>query len=242
MSRDGGWLEVVILVIALGAFFVAFFGYWRSKMAKEYPEEVLRSGRWNVWVMMAGIVAVTSLIAAPISWMFEQPFFASMLFAGGVLIVGQLVWTLLASARALRKAGAVLLDCGPYPQRLFHLLTGIGMLLFMGVGGLNRLLAGEHLTGLAGMMLGGSTFLGTVLFLFGRLQLREGGVWSYGMLMPWEKVESFYWNENMLIVRRRPTFLFSKFAAFPVPGELKGRAEEIMRSHAQSLAGSEVIG
>ena len=72
---------------------------------------------------------------------------------------------------------------------------------------------------------------GTHSLSFSPLQLCEGGIWHNFNLLPWSKIESYYWNDNttfMVTMRPSALFFFSRRGAYRVPGGHQPAVEQLL--------------
>jgi hypothetical protein len=121
-------------------------------------------------------------------------------------------------------AGRVLLDCGPHPDKGGLLAAGVLLLVLTawGLHSVPSLFAWDiafpvSLTALFGVQ------------AFGRLQVRENGIWNYWVLLRWGKIASYSWTDDCtLLVRKRG--ILSLPAALPVPPEQKQGVVEFLSS------------
>ena len=66
----------------------------------------------------------------------------------------------------------------------------------------------------------------------GRLQIREGGLWTYWGLLRWEKIESLQWSgDSTLMVKAKSRLPFLGRGALPVPPEQKQAVNELLQKY-----------
>jgi hypothetical protein len=66
----------------------------------------------------------------------------------------------------------------------------------------------------------------------GRLQIREGGLWTYWGLLRWEKIESLQWRgDSTLLLKAKSRLPFLGRGALPVPPEQKQAINELLQKY-----------
>lgn len=177
------------------------------------------------------MVAVVSLV---VFWLaalgfdvaLGRPWGESLLFALAAFVGAVYLLCLWSWLRGRRQAGSVLLDCGPSATRRSSLINaawffalGVAMLLFdRSPGGFMGILG-------AFCMLQGVVM---ALLALRHLQLREHGLWDGMSLLPWDKIESYWWDGDgtlMLATKRRRWLL--KKGAILVPAELREAVDRL---------------
>ena len=65
---------------------------------------------------------------------------------------------------------------------------------------------------------------------FGRLQIREGGLWQYWGLLRWDKIEFYQWSgDSTLVLKAKSHLPFLGRGALPIPPEDKQAIEELLQ-------------
>jgi len=141
---------------------------------------------------------------------FLVAFFASFVFS---LLIGR------------GKRGAILLDCGPQPRRVFFLLNAaifaIGFLILT--------------LGIADGVVRITISMFSILLWFGRLQFVENGIWQYWSLLKWQDLESYEWQgdatHNLILqTKTKLTLLGREFLSVPV--EKKNAVSKLLEQYA----------
>ena len=84
------------------------------------------------------------------------------------------------------------------------------------------------------MMTVSAVFLLT--FALDRQQIREKGIWFLGGLIKWDKIDSYDWDEDFLLVQKKVRFPFGAKVRIRVPPEHKDSVEELLKEHCSSDA------
>lgn len=120
-------------------------------------------------------------------------------------------------------SGRVLLDCGPCPGKATYLAAAVVLLILTATWGLrsaSRLFSWNTLFAVSIAAL----FCASA---FGRLQVREHGIWNYWGLVRWSKIASYCWTEDStLLVSRRGRF--SLRVAMPFPPEQRQDVDQLL--------------
>ena len=220
---------VFLLIVGLPAYFVS---RW---MSKRMTKTEMRMGYRNALICGAGLLGLAALGSLVISHLFGRSFRDSLSLSLNVLWGTCLIGWVVAWQRGYAAAGPVLLDCGPHPTRgLFRFNAALGVVLGLASIVNSRGAAGSQIfSGAIFWLTMGAFFLALSL---DRLQLRHNGVWQYGGLLRWEKIESFHWKEqSTLVVKTTHTswMPWIREGALSVPPHLKEEFDRIWRQHVQ---------
>lgn len=230
-------LPVVLLLVfpvnvaVFVAVFVAVMYFFRRWMAKRLPAPVRRRGQLNALICGVGVLVVLGLLAVAIWAIFKQPIAFSAAIAFGIF------WGLIFTAflagwlYAKGTAGPLLLDCGPHPTKNLFLFNAAFFLLFFGGGGLARFVDKFDMFGVAGMLFGVTFAIYSAVIASGRLQIREKGIWQYWSLLKWDRLQSYKWEGDSLLLQAKTRFPFLGKGALPVPSEHKTAIEEFLTKH-----------
>jgi hypothetical protein len=179
----------------------------------------------NALVCVAGTFAAWLAASLGFAVVLGQPTPISFLL-GLALVVAVLYLLLLGTwFRGRRRAGAVLLDCGPNPSQKRSLASAEVYFL---VGLVMSALGRSSVQGLAFfgwlLMLQG---IFTALMAYRHFQLREHGLWNGTSLLPWNKIESYWWDEGRTLMLTTKSSPWSfKRGAFLVPVELQQAVDQ----------------
>ena len=133
----------------------------------------------NSVICLVGLVVFLGALTSVISVIFQQTMRDSV---GTAYII---FWGLIFPAFFFgwlfgkKQSGSLLLDCGPHPSRKLFLTYAV-FLLLLSVGSRSGFVASNlSYSGIRGDLFGltGSAFF--VILAFGRLQIREEGIWQY---------------------------------------------------------------
>jgi len=135
-------------------------------------------------------------------------------------------------------AGPILLDCGAHPTKKLTLGFGVGCFV-LGI----CFLGGEgwrwKFQAIVLLCLGLNVFL----FAFGRLQMRENGIWGYVFLLRWNKIESYHSereaDRHTLVCKSTSIGRYFFNSAFFVPLQYKDSVDDILEKYCAIPPGSE---
>ena len=174
-------------------------------------------------VCIIGFVLWTALVMAGTNtFSGQRPSSESALGLAAVIaflgMVGQWLYS-------LGSRGRILLDCGPqkFAARFSAVLIAVLMLI-------------------ASLL---STFFSPLFTIFyisisivflitglGRFQIRENGIWKEGILVRWNKIDSYRWmNDSTLLIERKGFWSFIPGVRIPVPPGKKEAVETLLAEH-----------
>ena len=191
-------------------------------MIAEMSPAARRQGIKNALVVVIVSQGVFWLAALGFAVVLGRSWGESLLLALAALVGAVYLSCLWSWFRGRRQAGSVLLDCGPSATRRWTLISAawffvLGMAMtpsdFMNILGAFCILQAIVMT----------------LLAFRHLQLREHGLWDGMSLLPWDKIESYWWDDDrtlMLATKRRRWLL--KKGAILVPAELRESVDRLL--------------
>ncbi|MFO0909055.1 MAG: hypothetical protein U0794_12020 [Isosphaeraceae bacterium] len=189
-----------------------------------------RVGAMNALLCAAGLFMTAGLLAMGLSWCAPlRP--VEAISAAFVLISTVTLAAFFATwIRGRRRGGRLLLDCGLHPGWWLFAFNG-GMFLFVAIAGSKAFALPPFLRPLLAAFL----LVYAVFWFFlaaGRLQFREGGIWQYGALLPWDRVTSCRWADDAtLLVHARSSLPGLGRGALPVPPEQKSAIHAVLEKH-----------
>lgn len=203
----------------------------RRWTSKSVPAPVQERGQANALICGVAVVAVLGLLVAGIWAIFNRSFASSAIIAFGVFWI--FIFTAFVASWLHGKAtsGSLLLDCGPHPQKKLFLLQAAFFLLFFGGGGLARFLTKSDVAGIANMLFGISVAIYWVMMSAGRVQVRENGIWQFWSLLKWNKIQSYEWQNDALLLQAKTRFPFLGKGAVQVPDEHKSSLDTFLIKH-----------
>ena len=223
---------VILVFVAINvAVFVAVSYFFRRWMAKRLPAPVRRRGQLNALICGVSMVAVLGLLTVFIWAIFKQPVASSAIIAFGIFWIFIFTTFLVGWLHAKATSGPVLLDCGPHPFKKLFFFQAAFFLLFFGGSGLVRFLDKSDTRGIAGTLFGVTMAIYWIVMASGRLQIRENGIWQYWGLLKWDRLQSYKWEGDSLLVEAKTRFPFLGKGALPVPTEHKTSIEEFLTKH-----------
>ena len=202
-------------------------------MSAKVSEKLWRLGAKNAFLVGLIMLAVCLILAGVVSLFTPWSWSNSLGLAFFLLFTVAISITFANSARDRVRAGSLLLDAGAHPTRSLFLITS---LLFFVIG-INDTINFASSYSSEGFFTQFSVFMPYVLLTcavfylymsFGRLQIRENGIWVYWGLHPWEKIASYTWTEDAnLLVRTNGWFGFWR-GGMAVPPEHQAAFERYL--------------
>ena len=198
-------------------------------MIAEMSAAARRQAITNALVVCSLGFAVTGLAALGFAVTLGRSWIESLLF-GLALVVGiSYLLGLRSWLRGRRRAGGVLLDCGPHPSRRSSLINAASFF----VSGVVLSLISLSSSGIMNI-LGLFVMLHAIimaLIALRHFQLREHGLWSGMGLLPWDKIESFWWDGDwtLMMTTKGSRWLFKK-GAYLVRPDLREAVDRLLRA------------
>jgi hypothetical protein len=194
-------------------------------MIAEMSPVARRQGIKNALVVCLLSQAAFWLAALGFAVALGRPWIESILLALASLAGAAYLWFLWSWFRGRRQAGGVLLDCGPPRSRRSSLMTASWFFVLGVAMNLPNLFP-------SGFILGSFCILQAivmVLLAFPHRQLREHGLWFGTSLLPWDNIESYWWDGgSTLMLTTKGSRWFSKKGAFLVPPELRESVDRLL--------------
>lgn len=125
-----------------------------------------------------------------------------------------------------RYSGAVLVDCGPNPQRLVFIFFAAGLSVsYISDFFRSSIFVAEFSP--KPLLVAGILYLA-----FGRLQFRQNGLWSYGLFALWRNIASHEWiDATTLKVEVRGLFYLAPSWLLRIPPSQKQAVSELLAEH-----------
>lgn len=139
-------------------------------------------------------------------------------------------------------AGPILLDCGAHPTKKLFLAVAVWILL-VGIGLLEDpgWLSKFEAIMLAIMLL--CFGLHWLISAFGRLQMRENGIWGYVFLLRWNKIETYHWereaDRHTLVCKSTSIGRYFFKSTFFVPLQYKDSVDDLLKNYCAIPLGRE---
>lgn len=188
----------------------------------------------NAMICLVGLVVSLGALTSVISVIFQQPMRDSV---GKAYII---FWVIIIPAfffswlYGKRQSGALLLDCGPHPARKLSFIYAVFFLL-MSVGSRFGFVPSNlSISGIRGDLFGITCSAFFLIMAFGRLQIREHGIWQYWGLLKWRKIENYYWEGDTdltLMMQTKTKFPIFGRGALPVPIENRIAIDELIKKN-----------
>lgn len=146
------------------------------------------------------------------------------------------------SLRARKASGSVLLDVGPHPAEGRILI----LIVIFVLAGAYFDLAGVWNVGFGGALFWMSSVIFFAVLAFGRVQIREEGIWWVHSVVKWQKLASYDWDtavakgpgydsetDSTLVFQVRTKLPFVGTRAYPIaiPFEHKAAVDELLEQH-----------
>ena len=133
--------------------------------------------------------------------------------------------------RERREAGAVLLDGGTQPASYAYWIGAVISLVVL------FLLTRSESSGSDLWFFSSFSVVAIWIFLaLGRFQIRENGIWRYGDLLKWGKIESWERHGRLLKLRIRSRIPVARDVELPVPEAMGEEIDELLAKHARRPA------
>jgi hypothetical protein len=241
----------LVMGIAILLFFgIAVLEIWvlskiTKRITKDLPPSVLLQGAKNALFPFIIVFSGLGLVPFIVIWGSTQPAINSFFISIGVL------WTIFYSSsffvllNSIKQSGQVLLDVMPLPNRnLVLMLSGVfvfvsGCYFFLNINVPNIENSWLYVSAIL------LSFASTQIYSgFSRLQIREHGIWVYGSLVKWIKIESLHFEDEggrnfilkFVVKGRLSRFLHN--GVLPVPVEKKDALESLFALHLPGMTAS----
>ncbi len=211
-------------------------------MPARMTADLWRRGAKNSLICVVELLVVWLATTLAISLILGQSLRASWLSAYLILLALLGICSLGSWFYGRNTAGPVILDCGAHPSKrpfLFNAasvaLLGTGGGLAFGKSGAVFGIAFGTFSAVFGIVFG----IYWLIMAFGRLQIRQNGIWSYWGLLKWDRLKSYRWEGDTdctLMLQAKSRLPFRGRGALPVPMEHKNRIDELLQQHCSSGA------
>jgi hypothetical protein len=206
---------------------VSLGGMSTTNITTRMTSTAWRQGAVNALICGVGVLLAWLAFAFIISLILSQSISAS--FRPSFLAVWGLAFLAFLGSwiygRCVR--GRILLDCGPHPKRWLFVVYLV-LFVFIGFRTASTATSAPDGFSIAGLAFASSFGVYWLIIAFGRLQVREHGIWSYWGLLRWSKVGSYHWAADstlLLTTRGRLSFLRG---ALPVAPEHRQAVDDLL--------------
>ena len=189
-----------------------------------------RQSMKNSLVYLGGILVVWLAVAFVVSLLLGESMRASFATSGPVLAGLTLVWLLCVWTHGKKSGGPLVLDCGAHPGKKMLFFCFICVLIIGGREDSATFLDRRFEIGI-------NIALAAFFFIlaFGRLQIRQNGIWAYASLIAWDKVKRYYWEGEtdctLLVETKKLIPIPILRSALPVPTEHKDSVDRLLAKH-----------
>ena len=189
-----------------------------------------RQSMKNLPIGIGGISLIWLAMAFVVSVILGQPLRASFDPSGALLAVLLVVWLLGIWVYGKKSGGPVLIDCGAHPGKNMLFVCFICVLIIGGSEDAATFLDRHFQIGI-------SIAVAAFFFIiaFGRLQIRQNGIWAYASLIEWNKVKRYYWEGEtdctLLVETKKLIPIPILRSALPVPTEHKDSVDRLLAKH-----------
>jgi hypothetical protein len=217
---------IVIAVIALILITVLYSGY---------PQSILRAESRKLLLILPIIVVYFGVAFWIIVEGFRRPLNEVLDISVSVLWAAVFLYYVINWISSSQRSGTILLDIRSIPNRFAYAALAV---IFLVLGFISDFFyfVGTPYARYASLVLGISLAFVFLLMASSKLQVRENGLWVYGHLKPWGKIECFDFrrDENRHILKlvyknRMPTLL--RTSTLTIPSKKKGRLLSLLESH-----------
>ena len=223
------------MVLNFAIFFGIPFYFVRRRLSKHITKTEAKVSTKNALICGAGLLIAVTAISLIVTYLSGQSFKISFSSSMYVFWLVSLIGFSVYWARGYFLAGPLLLDCGPHrTSSHFRLIAGFGLVI--GIWTLVQSISNG----------GGRGFTGAFYWLiisayffaksYGRLQLRQNGIWQYWGLLRWEDIGSYHWEGQSpptLVVNAKRRSWIPLQGAMSVSPHLKQPFDNILHEHVQ---------
>ena len=194
-------------------------------MPTQFTSTAQSQGRKNVLICAIGSLVLWLAITTAVSYLPGRTFVGSFDLSFALLGVAIFLLFIGTWLYGLSTRGAVLLDCGPHPQRRnFVAIAAISVMAALAVG--------SAATTSSSLLIAASPFFGIASAVYwlivatGRLQVHENGLWIYWDLVQWRKIRSYRWAPDATLM-----FQARFRGAVPVPQAHRKSFDILLAKH-----------
>ena len=206
-------------------------------MANKLPNSTKAQGYRNALIGIALMAAIIGILWLVLYWGFKQSAGDSLFLSWAAVALLACVYTPLSWFQSMKKAGEVLLDLMPHPNKTLTLLSGILFILIGILGGFDFVHSDSIYSWLFSSIIGLSGGAYQIVMAFSHLRVHENGVMAYRTFLKWEKIESFQWVsgngqiDTLKLKYKGRTPGFMREGAMPVPTEKRPELESILEKY-----------
>ena len=204
-------------------------------MSAKINEKLWRLGMKNALVVGLVMLMACVVLAGVISFFTPLRLGGSLGLAFDLLFAAVIFLSFASSAWGRTRAGSLLLDAGAHPMRRLFLFIVFAFLISAMTSALSPVSGGIFFSAFMPYIY----FAGAVFFLymsFGRLQIREAGIWEYWGLLPWEKIASYTWTKDDNVIIQTTGWFSFRRGGFAVPPEHKATFERYLLERTRQQA------
>jgi hypothetical protein len=211
---------------------------------KGMPASAMQQGYKNALITFVIMAAIFGLIWSMLFFGFGQSSGDSLFFSWVIMGVATYILVIISWFRNRSKAGKILLDLIPYPNKTFSLIMGV-LFIILGFSGIYSFMwKDSEYSRLISSIIGLCVGTYQIFMSFSHIRVHENGILAYVDLVKWEKIESFEWisgNKQAHTLKlkykgRLPGFM--REGALPVPVEKKPELETILEKYLSATISS----
>lgn len=227
-----------ILLFAVAVFLGIKFG------SKGMPASAMQQGYKNALITFVIMAAIFGLIWSMLFFGFGQSSGNSLFFSWIIIGVAIYILVIISWFRNRSKAGKILLDLIPYPNKTLSLIVGVLVIILGFSGTYSFMWKDSEYSWLISSIIGLCIGTYQIFMSFSHIRVHENGILAYVDLVKWEKVESFEWisgNKQAHTLKLKykgglPGFM--REGALPVPVEKKPELELILEKYLSATISS----
>jgi len=236
------FLLIFLVVAGILVFGCVGIGLFLARKFSNLPDAAWKQGYKNAFFTLLIILPILAGVVLLVKFIFNLSLDAAFFISLGFLWAVVYIFFLYGWINNKKKAGHVLLDMGPFQNKLLLIVVGCAVIVFNSFRFfLFDLRHGDYVQYIFTIS---NITLGTwFLFMaFSRIQIRENGILIYIDFLKWEKIESFDWasgNPKTCVLKLRvkgrlPASM--RNGVLPVPVEKKAEFESILERYSSKMS------
>jgi len=185
------------------------------------------AGFRNAGIVTPGVFSAFALLILCFHFLLQEPWLIAVRNGVGVGWISSFLCFIVIHLWGRLTRGAVLLDCGYRPRQWIFFLNA--MLLPVIIFANSHLLGNISITAKFAFAVPLSAFY--LIMGLGRMKLCTHGIWIYQELIKWERIKSYQWQENSLLVDYHSKGPIPAKGVLSFPADCKWSVDLILREH-----------
>lgn len=185
-----------------------------------------------IGMLVAGMAIVPVMV-------FGRSIWEGLVYSFGIIWIVAIFGFLFTFATHKQKAGPLLVDIAPFPNRWVLILSSVVVVIGGFSNSFDFVTENTKYSYLISVVMG--LFMGGLFIIMslGRIQIYENGILAYWSLIKWGRIESFRWVDDhgkspaiqLKYNGKMPSFL--RNGAIPIPIEKKAQVETLLEQFLQ---------